>query len=185
MSDTHITITAEMWMALVKRLETLESRTAGMVRLGPQPDDPEKRAHVAAKIVERFADRTRSPIEVPADVPPVDITARALTDGSPVTEDHREILTDGPRAGQQKAYVVLSEEERNRGFVRPLRDAYRHIKCGHITTMGRSIAETYARHPQFYTGTFCSTCRGHFPVGEDGEFVWYENDGTTGPKVGT
>ncbi|RWX78272.1 hypothetical protein EPK99_06465 [Neorhizobium lilium] len=52
------------------------------------------------------------------------------------------------------------------------------------TTMGRTIAETYAASPSFYSGTFCSTCRGHFPVGEDGEFTWYEMDGSEGPKVG-
>jgi hypothetical protein len=114
-------------------------------------------------------------------VPPVDRTQRTLTDGSPVTEDHRDIRPDG----MQKGYVVLSEAERGRGFIRPFRDAYRHLKCGAITTMGRSLAETYARDPAFYSGTFCSTCRDHFPVGEDGEFTWYEMDGTEGPKVGT
>ena len=51
--------------------------------------------------------------------------------------------------------------------------------------MSRDLAETYARDPQFYSGTFCTACRGHFPVGEAGEFTWYENDGSEGPKVGT
>jgi hypothetical protein len=114
-------------------------------------------------------------------VPPVDRSQRTLTDGSPVTPDHREVRPDG----LQKGYVVLSESERQRGFVRPFRDAYRHVKCGKITTMGRSIAETYARDPSFYDGTFCSTCRAHFPVGANGEFTWYEMNGTEGPKVGT
>jgi hypothetical protein len=114
-------------------------------------------------------------------VPPVDRSERTLTDGSPVTEDHRELQPNG----QQKGYVVLSEAERARGFVRPVRDAYRHLKCGKITTMGRALAETYARDPGFYSGTFCATCGTHFPVGADGEFTWYENDGTEGPKVGT
>ena len=114
-------------------------------------------------------------------VPPVDRTKRTLTDGSPETSDHRELRPDG----MQKGYIVLSAEERARGFVRPMRDAYRHLKCGAITTMSRSIAETYARDPEFYTGTFCSACRSHFPVGVDGEFTWYENDGSQGPKVGT
>jgi hypothetical protein len=113
---------------------------------------------------------------------PVDRSARTLTDGSPVTADHREI---NPATGLQKGYVVLSEQERAKGFVRPYRDAYRHGKCGAITTMSRPLAETYARDPEFYNGTFCSTCRAHFPVGEDGEFTWYEMDGTEGPKVGT
>lgn len=106
-----------------------------------------------------------------------------LSDGSPVPADgsHRQL---GPN-GQQEGYVVLSEAERAKGFVRPYRDAYRHQTCGTITTMGRSIAETYARDPFFYSGTFCVHCRAHFPVGEGGEFTWYEMDGREGPKVGS
>lgn len=113
---------------------------------------------------------------------PVDGSARQLSGGGAVTDDHREI---NPETGQQKGYVVLSDAERLKGFVRPVRTAYRHIKCGKITTMSRDIAETYARAPTFYSGTFCTTCRNHFPVGENGEFTWYENDGSEGPKVGT
>ncbi|PDT71698.1 hypothetical protein CO683_00630 [Bradyrhizobium ottawaense] len=113
---------------------------------------------------------------------PVDRNARQLSGGGPVTADHREI---DPASGQQKGYIVLRPDERAKGFVRPFRDAYRHLKCGKITTMSRDIAETYARDPEFYTGTFCTTCRGHFPVGADGEFTWYEMDGAEGPKVGT
>jgi hypothetical protein len=112
---------------------------------------------------------------------PVDRTAVQLSGGGPVTDDHRET---GPN-GMQKGYLVLAPDERARGFVRPFRDAYRHLKCGNITTMSRDIAATYARDPTFYNGTFCTTCRGHFPVGEAGEFTWYENDGSEGPKVGT
>lgn len=113
---------------------------------------------------------------------PVDRAAVALSSGAPLPEDGSH-LTIEP-SGMQKGYVVLSEAERAKGFVRPYRDAYRHLKCGAITTMWRSIAETYARDPAFYSGTFCSTCRTHFPVGEDGEFNWYEMDGRDGPKVG-
>lgn len=101
-----------------------------------------------------------------------------LTDGSPVTSDHREI---DPQTGQQKGYVVLSDEERAKGFVRPVRTSYVHETCGAVTRMGLALAETYARQPDFYTGTFCCACRAHFPVGPSGEFVW---DGTT-DKVGT
>ncbi len=167
----------------------------------------------------------------------VDRSARILTDGSPVSEDqgHTKLREDG----QQQGYVVLTPAERSKGFVRPYRDAYKHVGplgpqfpvrdltdeetelykdcgyvkfepwppdfkpssagrywtqeqldrigkgCGHITTMSRAIAETYARDPHFYSGTFCSTCRKHFDIGERGEFVWYEFDGSTGPKVGT
>lgn len=112
---------------------------------------------------------------------PVDRSSVELAGGGPVTADHREIKPNG----QQKGYVVLTREERAKGFVRPYRDAYRHIKCGGITTLSRDIAETYARDPGFYSGTFCVSCRAHFPVGENGEFTWYEMDGREGPKVGT
>lgn len=113
--------------------------------------------------------------------PPVDRSATELSGGRPITADHRDLKPNG----QQKGYVVLTPEERTKGFVRPVRDAYRHQACGQITTMSRDLAETYARDPHFYSGTFCSTCRGHFPVGESGQFTWYEMDGREGPKVGT
>jgi hypothetical protein len=99
------------------------------------------------------------------------IPKTTLTDGSPVTPDHRELRPDG----QQKGYVVLSDEERAKGFVQPVRRSYRHLKCNVVTTMGQSLAETYARDPFFYSGTFCCGCGAHFPVGGrefGGEFVW-------------
>lgn len=65
-----------------------------------------------------------------------------LTDGSPVTADHRDI---DPATGQQRGYVVLSAEERAKGFVRPVRQSYVHQTCGGVTTMGLALAETYAR----------------------------------------
>jgi hypothetical protein len=127
--------------------------------------------------------------------------------------------------GQHETYIVLSEEERAKGYVRPVRLAYRHkgvtpkhptraltddeherynvdrqydyvlyeeypdgsdekrgavmgrfwtreqleSGCQTITSMGRAIAETYARDPKFYHSTYCVTCRQHFPVEE---FVW-------------
>lgn len=131
--------------------------------------------------------------------------------------------------GQQEKYLVLSEEERAKGFVRPVRRSYQHVGahplhplrdltaeeharydefdyvkyeeypaggdalgrfwtqaqlgsgCGAVTTMGEALAETYAREPGFYHGTFCAHCGAHFPVGERGEFVW---DGTD-ERVGT
>lgn len=145
-----------------------------------------------------------------------EIPKTTLADGSPVTSDHREI---NPDTGQQKGYVVLSEEERAKGFVRPLRNSYMHMGhhpknslrgltpeeherydkfgyemyeeypgedltvmgrfwtkeqlesrgCGVVTRMGMAIAETYARMPDFYSGTFCCGCNKHFPLIE---FVW-------------
>lgn len=109
-------------------------------------------------------------------VPPVDRNSRTLVDGEPVSADHRELKPNG----QQKDYVVLSAAERARGFVRPVRRTYVHQKCGGATTMGEALAETYARDPGFYSGTFCVGCRAHFPVGAEGEFVWDD-----GSKVGT
>ncbi len=101
----------------------------------------------------------------------------------PITDDPND-----PRLGRgiggegmNEAYLVLSHEERAKGFVRPYRDSYLHTKCGVVTRMGRAIAETYARQPDFYGATFCVSCQTHLPVGEDGEFVW---DDSSGQKVG-
>lgn len=80
--------------------------------------------------------------------------------------------------GMQETYLVLSDEERAKGFIRPVRTSYVHTKCGAVTTMGLAIAETYARDPKFYGGTFCVTCGDHFKVAE---FTW---DGTD-EKVGS
>lgn len=100
-----------------------------------------------------------------------------LVSGEPVSPDHRQLKENG----QQKDYVVLAAEERAKGFVRPVRTKYVHLKCGCETSMSHPIAETYARNPYFYSGTFCVGCGKHFPVGEDGEFVWSD----TTEKVGT
>lgn len=140
----------------------------------------------------------------------------------PNGKPHREI---NPETGQQRAYIVLTEEERAKGFVRPVRRSYIHVGveppnnlrdltkeekeryssfgyvafekypepevgrywtqeqldntkgCGTITTMNKSIAETYARDPKFYSGTFCCHCKKHFPVDH---FVWKETDERVG-----
>lgn len=151
-----------------------------------------------------------------------------------VTDDRAKLDTSiEPATGMQRSYLVLSEEERAKGFVRPVRRTYVHAgnggpkgqtraltdeereryagedfaifeeygperapatgrfwtnaelaratACGTTTTMGEALAETYARQPGFYGGTFCVRCRAHFPVGANGEFVW---EGTS-EKVGT
>lgn len=81
-------------------------------------------------------------------------------------------LKRGPDEGpgpQNPVYLVLSEEERKKGFVRPVRRSYVHKKCGTLTSMGHAIAETYARNPKFYGYTYCVGCSQHLPVEE---FVW-------------
>lgn len=85
---------------------------------------------------------------------------------------------DDEPAEQAEVYLVLSDDERAKGFVRPVRLAYVHATCGAVTTMGLALAETYARDPSFYGATYCCTCRMHKPVAE---FVW---DGTT-ERVGS
>jgi hypothetical protein len=151
------------------------------------------------------------------------------------TDPSNPCLKETRSDGQQECYLVLSEEERAKGFVRPVRHKYIHVGapgpefplrdltegekyqsrndnpvpvkyesygqsrlpkvgkrwtqamldnvgkgCGSMTSMGLDLAETYARNPRFYGATFCAHCGVHFPVGEDGEFVW--EDGT---RVGT
>ncbi len=137
-----------------------------------------------------------------------------LSGGGEVTPDHRELKPNG----QQKGYIVLTPEERAKGFVRPVRDVYIHVGkrpthatreltkdeherydqygyllyeeypdgsphglgkfwireelesgCNSETWMARDLAETYARDPKFYGGTFCAVCRKHRPLDE---FVW-------------
>jgi len=97
--------------------------------------------------------------------PPVDRTNRCTTDGEPLcqTED-----TNKPD-GQHKNYVILCDDERAKGFVRPYRDKYIHNKCGVETRMGQKLSETYARDPSFYSHTFCCGCNAHLPVSE---FRW-------------
>jgi len=76
---------------------------------------------------------------------------------------------DQEETEQEEAYLVLSDEEIEKGFVRPVRTAYKHKKCGKVTRMNKKIAETYARDPDFYCSTYCCHCRKHLPVSE---FVW-------------
>lgn len=98
-----------------------------------------------------------------------------------VTSDRNDPkLHQHDSTGQQVSYLVLSDEERAKGFIRPVRRTYTHTVCGVATTMGQAIAETYARNPGFYGGTYCVGCRTHFPVGEAGNFIWDD-----GSKVGT
>ena len=87
---------------------------------------------------------------------------------------------DSEPVPQAETYLVLSDEERAKGFVRPVRRTYVHEACGSATTMGQALAETYARQPNFYGATFCVSCSMHRPVGANGEFVWDD-----GSKVGT
>jgi hypothetical protein len=102
-------------------------------------------------------------------------------------------LTDDPRdprlvrgaddkpGPQHDVYLVLSDEERAKGFVRPYEYRYLHARelggCGAVTRMGVALSETYARDPGFYGRTYCVGCSMHKPVGDNGEFYWCSGAG--------
>jgi len=90
--------------------------------------------------------------------------------------------SDDTPVTQADAYLVLSESDRAKGFVRPVRRSYVHMPCGSVTSMSQAIAETYARNPKFYGSTYCAHCKMHRPVGVSGEFIW--DDGSRA-KVGS
>ena len=104
--------------------------------------------------------------------------ADLVTDPNDPRLGHGVDTEPGP---QQPAYLVLSEEERAKGYVRPFRKSYIHDTCGTVTTMSDAIAATYARDPYFYGATYCVHCQMHLPVGPSGEFTW---DDGSGQKVG-
>lgn len=101
-------------------------------------------------------------------------------------------LTHGPDTApveQADVYLVLSEEERAKGFTRPLYHTYQHNQCSAEPTpfrartmMAQPIAETYARDPKFYGGTYCMHCKMHRPVAE---FTWVTGGVDTGIVVGS
>lgn len=143
------------------------------------------------------------------------------TSGKPIDGKTTELKENG----QQNDYVILTEEERGKGFIRPVRTSYKHVGvrpkyplrdltpeqleqfgdldyikyeeypkgestigrywtqkklesgCGTVTTMSLALAETYARDPKFYGGTFCTGCGEHIKVAE---FVWDGTDEVVG-----
>lgn len=104
---------------------------------------------------------------------------------------------DKDRVPLNDVYLVLSEEERAKGFIRPLRHSYIHVglngyeidpydmsksgltgnACGAETRMGLPLAETYARDPNFYGSTYCVGCKKHLAVEE---FKWAEDNEVVG-----
>jgi hypothetical protein len=84
---------------------------------------------------------------------------------------------DTEKTPRHEKYLVLSDEERAKGFVRPVRRSYIHNACGVETKMGLALCETYARDPKFYGSTYCVCCQMHLPVGD---FRWKEDGETVG-----
>jgi hypothetical protein len=111
------------------------------------------------------------------------ILKRCTARGQLIKDTHTGAPTDEKLPdGQLADHYVLCPEDRAKGRVEPYRDSYIHKRCGGLTRMPAACAETYAAQPEYYGSTFCCTCRGYFPVGENGEFVW---DEASGQKVGT
>lgn len=106
----------------------------------------------------------------------VPLSGREPKDGTHLRVPNVERLPDG----QHVDHWILSDEERAKGFVRPVRRAYIHTKCGVVTTMPLKIAETYAARPGFYGSTFCCGCSEYYPVGEFGHFYWEGTDEKVG-----
>ena len=124
-------------------------------------------------------DRSQRPSALADDC---DTTSQRLSQPIGLTTDPNDPrLTHytGPEkpAPQAEMYLVLSDEELSKGFVRPFRDKYRHLTCGSITSMGEKLSATYARNPKFYGATYCVECCAHFPVSE---FVWTKDGLTVG-----
>jgi hypothetical protein len=196
--------------ALEQRISNLESREN---RLGPQPKtdaeilnddrildaiikDVKERTGNTLEIGEELtskrndAEKTRRGIEILKQKSEQHGAAVCTTDGRPPDPDYAE-LGNAPRPvtsnGQHESYYVLCAEERAKGFVRPVRHSYRHVKCGTVTYMGQALAETYARDPHFYGATMCCGCGTHFPlVNPDGvrQFIWINEDGISGEGLG-
>lgn len=204
--------------------DRVEPHVSRMIPLGPSPAREREFEKQRAQAFQQIIDKVRAD-----KVPPVDRDAQQLVSGSPVPADSSH--TTLKENGQQQDYVVLTTEERAKGYVRPVRRSYSHVGapgpqyplrdldpatenhhiefgyvkfeaypeneppvtgrfwmqtqldavgkgCGTRTTMAAALAETYARDPKFYGGTFCCSCGKHLPVDE---FVW---EGTT-ERVGS
>ncbi len=77
---------------------------------------------------------------------------RHTTDGEPPADDLWEASAPKPigSTGQHEAYWVLPEEERAKGFVRPVRRSYRHVGPPMPNSTLRDLtAEEVERHSRF------------------------------------
>jgi len=63
--------------------------------------------------------------EIEEDVPPVDRTAVTTLRGSTIEEVRKQ--QEKQKVGMHADYIVLSSEERQKGFKRPVRRSYRHV----------------------------------------------------------
>lgn len=89
----------------------------------------------------------------------------------PRLEQYRRKGHDTEPVEQQEVYLALSENELAKGYLLPVRREYIHKTCQSRTVMPQACAETYARDPWFYGGTYCCHCQKYRPFEE---FKWLE-----------
>lgn len=126
-----------------ERLAALEQQNRTDGRLGPLPesfqdDITRSGEQLAEKVKELLAlEDTRPGFKEAYEgkrEPVTDSKGQVMctTDGRPVDEARASQTND---TGQHASYVVLCEEERRKGFVRPYREGYQHVgrsSCGKI-----------------------------------------------------
>lgn len=77
----------------------------------------------------------------------------------------------------KKATYILTDKERDRGYVRPVRQTYTHKKCGKDTMLAIALAQGFAGDLSFLREAYCTTCGKHFPVSD---FLWEETEEEVG-----
>jgi hypothetical protein len=87
---------------------------------------------------------------------------------NPGHPDLQRKIDESP-VSQRDTYLVLSDEEIAKGFIKPVRRSYTHKTCGTVTTCAKKLAETLAADPSFYRGAYCVSCRKHRLLNE---FTW-------------
>jgi len=134
------------------KLDELDRRTINQVRLGPLPEDPAERERITDELVEAAgkaldaaevppadqnkpsreeAEKLRRGLEVLKQKSEEHGAAVCTTDGRPPDPDYAA-LGSAPRppkpgSAQHESYYVLCENERAKGFVRPVRRTYQHV----------------------------------------------------------
>jgi hypothetical protein len=105
------------------------------VRLGPRAETPEEiaaRTQRLVDVVTAAASKSEAPKMCTTSGEPVDVVRAKQT----------------AETGQHDAYIVLCDEERAKGFVRPYRDAYKHVgPPGNKYPLRDLTAEELLRYP--------------------------------------
>lgn len=105
--------------ALKTQVAELQQRTIGDIRLGPRPEtqeDIDRRTAAISSVIEKTLKHEHEKDHEGRQI--------CTTSGDAPSQVRTE---QTEKTGQHKAYIVLCEEERQKGFVRPYRDAYKHV----------------------------------------------------------